>query len=206
MVAVASGPGRPRRSSSRARSRRAPRRARRRGGRRGQRWADSGPRAVGRRTTPTRSSSWPRGSLRGSPTPLVSPEAPPREPCPAEAVQRHLRRPRDRGGGAARTYITKRTYTNAPLQRELAAKKRPPARRGAARPGQFTALRPTEEQRPRIPQKEASPAAPRRETGREGKRAPQSKDAFGRARAPPRCRSCPRAWRSSTRASPAMFR
>ena len=167
MVAVASGPGRPRRSSSRARSRRAPRRARRRGGRRGQRWADSGPRAVGRRTTPTRSSSWPRGSLRGSPTPLVSPEAPPREPCPAEAVQRHLRRPRDRGGGAARTYITKRTYTNAPLQRELAAKKRPPAPRGAARPGQITARVTPSSRGQHIPRKQAAPAARLAVTARE---------------------------------------
>ena len=164
IVAAASGPGRPRRSSSRARGVNEARAA-------AVVEAEVGrlsePRAVGRRTTPTRSSSWPRGSLRGSPTPLVSPEAPPREPCPAEAVQRHLRRPRDRGGGAARTYITKRTYTNAPLQRELAAKRRPTARRGAARPGQVTALRYAVVQRPRILRKQAAPAARLAETARE---------------------------------------
>ena len=165
MVAVASGPGRPRRSSSRARSRCNEARGAALSSR--QRWAAAGPRAVGRRTTPTRSSSWPRGSLRGSPTPLVSPEAPPREPCPAEAVQRHLRRPRDRGGGAARTYITKRTYTNAPLQRELAAKKRPPAPRGAARPGQITARVTPSSRGQHIPRKQAAPAARLAETARE---------------------------------------
>ena len=145
------------------------------------RWADAGPRAVGRRTTPTRSSSWSRGSLRGSPTPLVSPEAPPREPCPAEAVQRHLRRPRDRGGGAARTYITKRTYTNAPLQRELAAKKRPPAPRGAARPGQITARVTPSSRGQHIPRKQAAPAARLAVTARE---APEGGERRKRTRRP----------------------
>ena len=108
------------------------------------------------------------GAARGAAPPhLFPPEAPPREHYPAEAVQRHLRRPRDRGGGAARTYITKRTYTNAPLQRELAAKKRPPARRGAARPGRRPALRPTPSPRPHIPRKQAAPAARLAETARE---------------------------------------
>ena len=102
MVAAASGPGRPRRSSSCARS--APRseaRARRLSR---PRWAASGPRAVGRRTTPTRSSSWSWGSLRGSPTPPISPEASPHNNYPPEAVRRPLRGPLD-GTGAVNAHM-----------------------------------------------------------------------------------------------------
>ena len=68
------------------------------------------------------------GQPQGQPHPTsVARGAPARAlPCRGRPIAR-LRRPRDRGGGAARTYITKRTYTNAPLQRELAAKKRPPS-------------------------------------------------------------------------------
>ena len=166
MVAVASGPGRSRASVC----------MRARAARREARAAALIEAEVGRLRAGEQSGGGRRrraaqvghGAARGAAPPhLFPPEAPPREHYPAEAVQRHLRRPRDRGGGAARTYITKRTYTNAPLQRELAAKKRPPAPRGAARPGQITARVTPSSRGQHIPRKQAAPAARLAVTARE---------------------------------------
>ena len=123
MVAVASGPGRPRRSSSRARSRRAPRRA----------WGsyDREAAEVGLTAESSRAADdtdaqlkLATGQPRGQPPwYLFLPEASPSEPYPPEAVRRPLRGPRDRGRGVART-CTEVTLVEHLLEKTNAAERR----------------------------------------------------------------------------------
>ena len=68
------------------------------------RWAASGPRAVGRRTTPTQLKIGHGAASGAAPPHLFPPEAPPRERYPSEAVQRPLRGPLD-GTGAVNPHM-----------------------------------------------------------------------------------------------------
>ena len=165
MVAAASGPGRPRRSSSRARSRRAPRRApgacRGRGGPPLGREQSGG----GRRR---RAAQVGHGAASGAAPPhLFPPEAPPREPYPPEAVRRPLRGPLD-GTGAVNAHMYSSEPTSVtPLQRRGARLFCPPAHRGASRQGQITARVTPSSRGQHIARKQAAPAARLAETARE---------------------------------------
>ena len=165
MVAVASGPGRPRRSSSRARSRRAPRRApgacRGRGGPPLGREQSGG----GRRRHAARVG---HGAASGAAPPhLFPPEAPPREPYPPEAVRRPLRGPLD-GTGAVNAHMYSSEPTSVtPLQRRGARLFCPPAHRGASRQGQITARVTPSSRGQHIARKQAAPAARLAVTARE---------------------------------------
>ena len=147
------------------------------------------------------------GQPQGQPHPTYSARGVPARALPARGRPATSPRPaRPRQGRGAHMYRgnpSGRLLEKLTLQRG-GANNRPPSHRGAARPGQFTALRDAVVQRPHIRQKEAAPAAPQRETARGGPGRRHSKDARGRARATPRCRSCPRAWRSSMLENRAM--
>ena len=165
MVAVASGPGRPRRSSSRARSRRAPRRAP--GACRGRGGPPLGREqsASGRR--PTHSASRSRGSLRGSPTPPISARGAPARELPARGRPATSPRPPRPRRGRKGAHVQVSVVINAALPLSAGPFYRPTARRGAARQGRIPALRHANAARHHIARKQAAPAARLAVTARE---------------------------------------
>ena len=160
MVAAASGPGRPRRSSSRARLRRNEARAAALSSR--PRWAASGPRAVGRRTTPTQLKIGHGAASGAAPPPYFRPRRPSKT-----IARRSLPRPSGdlsavpataAGAAKAHMYRGKRSKRNAAASPLGARQTSPPAPRGAARPGQIRALRYAVVARPAHTAKTGSPS------------------------------------------------
>ena len=153
-------------SSSRARSRRAPRRAPGacRGRAVGRLRAE---RAVGGRTTPTRSASRSRGSLRGSPTPPISARGAPARELPARGRPATSPRPPRPRRGRKGAHVQVSVVINAALPLSAGPFYRPTARRGAARQGRIPALRHANAARHHIARKQAAPAARLAVTARE---------------------------------------
>ena len=165
----------------------------------------SGPRAVGRRTTQLKLVT---GQPQGQPHPTYfrprRPRASPTRPRPSS----DLSAAPSTAAGAVKAHMYSSEPTSVtPLQRRGARLFCPPAHRGASRQGQITARVTPSSRGQHIARKQAAPAARLAEPAREapaGGRAPHANKTPPGAKLRAPCRSCPRAWRSSTRASPAM--